>query len=67
MVSITVNTGWRGAGGFCTIFRCMRLVAFDATGWFTAVVGRVAKGLTIETLFHSSGVFKFFPFDEAMT
>ena len=44
----------------------MLLVTFDALGQFATEVGRVTKGLAVETLSHRTGVFKFFPCDNTM-
>ena len=44
----------------------MLLVTFDALRRFATEVGRVTKGLAVETLTHRTGVFKFFPCDDTM-
>jgi hypothetical protein len=63
----TVDTFRWCANGLCTVFCRMSLVTFDTYCRFATVVGGMAKGLAVETLFHWSGVSEFFPCDNTMT
>jgi hypothetical protein len=49
VIAAAVGTFWRGVSRFVAIFGCMLLVTFDALGQFATEVGRVTKGLAVET------------------